>query len=117
MSNTMNMNPKNLLILAAIGLGAYWFLTKQAKAASGAVAATKAFNASPAKASTSVNAQPASVTVGGLVDTFNQLLRIGQPAAVVPDAVASSSADAIPVNPANSYNIGGFDPAAINGMF
>lgn len=31
--STMNMKPGNLLILAALGIGVYWFMTKNAKAA------------------------------------------------------------------------------------
>lgn len=29
---TMNMNPKNLIILGVLGVGAYWFLTRKAAA-------------------------------------------------------------------------------------
>lgn len=31
--STMNLKPGNLLILAALGIGAYWFVTKRARAA------------------------------------------------------------------------------------
>lgn len=33
MSGTMNLDPKNLLVLAALGIGAYWLATRPARAA------------------------------------------------------------------------------------
>ena len=30
--STMNLDPKNMLVLAVVGVGAYWFLTRRAQA-------------------------------------------------------------------------------------
>lgn len=56
--NAMSIPPKNLLILAALGIGAYWFVTRQARAASGARGAASGFMLSPARASSAPGAQP-----------------------------------------------------------
>ena len=41
--------PKNLLILAAVGIAAYWFISRQAKAAGSTAANSRAFFTSPAR--------------------------------------------------------------------
>ena len=35
MSATMNLSPKNLLILGAVAIGAYWFVARKSKSAGG----------------------------------------------------------------------------------
>lgn len=91
--STMNMKPDNLLILAVIGVGAYWFLTRKASAAKApATTYQRATGGNPANKPTSPNVMQ-GILAG--MDTWinGQTVPANMPATY----------DAVPVNPSTSY--------------
>lgn len=55
----LSIPPKNMLMLAALGIGAYWLATRKARAGqASALGASRGFFYSPARASVSPGAQP-----------------------------------------------------------
>lgn len=105
--STMNMRPQNILILAALGIGAYWFMTRKAKAATVAPApyARVATGGNPGAA------PPKPNLLNGILAGMDAYLN-GTSQAV---AQLPASVDANPTNSPSAYSSGGFDPNAING--
>lgn len=100
---TANMNPKNLLVLAAIGIGAYWLTTRKALAhGSTPSAANRSFFVSPATASLRQNPQLQTSSANGsfLTAALNALLSPtitrapGAPIPYFPDTAGEAQAQA-----------------------
>ena len=122
MSTTMNMSPKNLMILAALGIGAYFLTTRRAVAGTTTGQVPLPWSQSPTRAITA-NGQPAAgnqglVTAG--LNLFNNLISAGSAPLVrtpgfnpgyYPDTAGEVEArnyylanpDAFAVNPPTSY--------------
>jgi hypothetical protein len=105
---TMNMNPKNLMILAALGIAAYYFTTRRAMAAP-AGATSQPGRGRPIRSTypTAVPASPNQAAAGDLGRTAGDIWRFvsgfGQPQPIntstpgyvpryVPDATGESAA-------------------------
>jgi hypothetical protein len=70
MSAASSPGPQNLILLAALGVGAYWFMTRRAAAASPAAAAATASAPKPAGSNTAGKIDAAGRLIGGLVGLF-----------------------------------------------
>ena len=116
-----SISPQNLLILAAVGIAAYWFVTRQARAASsnGATAANKSFFSSPARPYANLQSgskyPDASGLIGGALSAVNALMGNKRPhyqSAVSEGSAGEGEArlyyeankDRFAVNPPDSYN-------------
>lgn len=113
---TMNMNPKNLLMLALLGIGAYFLVTRQAKAGTAGKQPGQVWSQSPAAA----NAPGAQSPITAGLNLVNSLFSggtapiirdAGYTPAYTPDSAGESAArayytsnqDAFAVNPPTSY--------------
>ena len=94
--STMNLNPKNLIILGVLGVGAYWFLTRRPRAQTVTPAAVG--RATSAGGGTNPP-RTGSVAQGLLAGVQQYLQGVQTPRIYVPP----SAADALPVNPPTGY--------------
>lgn len=114
MSTTSNMSPKNLLVLGALGIGVYFFMTKRARSAGMAQVGTNQWSQSPTRAITpnrepvNPNANLINAAAGALTSLFGGGGgAAATPAIYVPDATAVNDPAAYS-SYVDRYGINGF---------
>lgn len=106
--STMNMKPQNLAILAALGIAAYWFMTRRARATTTAGPVRYARAATGGNTS---NAPPKPNVLTGVLAGMDAYLN-GSSSQVTQ---MPASVDGDPTNSPSSYQAGAFE--GINGMY
>lgn len=109
--STMRLNPQPLVLLAVLGIGAYWFMTRRAAAAT-LTPITPATVGRARTGGTSGNAPPKPNVLTGVLAGMDTWLNTQTP---LPSTVAGQ--DNTPVNSPSDYQAGNFDPSAVNGAW
>lgn len=102
----MSMKPDTLLILAAVGIGAYWVLTRNSRAGTMARGALLPAGAGATVAQRPAVQDPLNPLLNSLGQKLGSWLGTNTPTVTGPDLQA--------VNPAPGSS---WDPEAINGLF
>lgn len=108
--STMNMTPKNLAILAALGIAAYWFVSRRARAAT--TAGPVRYSRTATGGNTS-NAPPKPNLLTGVIAGMDAYIN-GSSSQVTQ---MPASVDGDPTNSPSSYQVGAWNPDDINGLY